>query len=565
MAACWQDVATEWGEVVSDHVRELLSSGLGLLRSRLGVDLGLKPELYPTWAILVAALAGPLALALLWAAVCGAVFGAKRRPGGTGVEASPDNTKVLAAKAVKTDEQQKKRSRKKPADKKPQPNGRTVTELQEEVKDAEENLKVTVEVKTEKAKKKNKKQKAEVNQTKSASTHDGKEPDEGAWETKISNREKRQQRRKDKTASDDSGSPGGVEPATSISVEPLKTTVAAAPVVQKKNKGEPLRSKPGKGDLIITQVSASWNEMPAVNGRGWNEGTPKISAPVSSLDGETWTPLPKGAARRNPESAAWMQENEGSWSAVDGRGKKSDQNPVSISTRSVKPIAAEPQAVPDLEWPSQSQRKVDDEWSGLNGMVEDPSSDWNAPSVRWGNYEEADIPSEEPYPEAVKGSDDEKEKEDSAAAGSGKSKKKKKKKKKQGEETGTAALESGEPEKEDFLQQVQEPTPPTRPAISVPVPSPEVRAADGSESLRKGRSPKAAPATLCPVQAKAEKPAVHAKESVLPKPAKQAPRRSTEAESAVKQASQPTPLQKKSEENWESPKQVKKKKARRET
>lgn len=59
----------------------------------------------------------------------------------------------------------------------------------------------------------------------------------GAWETKISNREKRQQRRKDKTASDDSGSPGGVEPAASISVEPLKTTVAAAPVVQKKNKG----------------------------------------------------------------------------------------------------------------------------------------------------------------------------------------------------------------------------------------------------------------------------------------------------------------------------------------
>lgn len=117
MAASWQDVATEWGEVVSDHVRELLSSGLGLLRSRLGVDLGLKPELYPTWAILVAALAGPLALALLWAAVCGAVLGAKRRPGGTGVEASPDSTKVLAAKAVKTDEQQKKRSRKKPADK----------------------------------------------------------------------------------------------------------------------------------------------------------------------------------------------------------------------------------------------------------------------------------------------------------------------------------------------------------------------------------------------------------------------------------------------------------------
>lgn len=52
----------------------------------------------------------------------------------------------------------------------------------------------------------------------------------GAWETKVSNREKRQQRRKDK-GSEDSGSPGGVE-TPKTHVEPPVATVPA-----KKNKG----------------------------------------------------------------------------------------------------------------------------------------------------------------------------------------------------------------------------------------------------------------------------------------------------------------------------------------
>lgn len=54
----------------------------------------------------------------------------------------------------------------------------------------------------------------------------------GAWETKVSNREKKQQRRKDK-GSEDSGSPGGVD-ASKANVEARVTT---APTNTKKNRG----------------------------------------------------------------------------------------------------------------------------------------------------------------------------------------------------------------------------------------------------------------------------------------------------------------------------------------
>lgn len=54
----------------------------------------------------------------------------------------------------------------------------------------------------------------------------------GAWETKVSNREKKQQRRKD-PVSGDSGSPGGAE-APKSNAEAL---VATAPTNTKKNKG----------------------------------------------------------------------------------------------------------------------------------------------------------------------------------------------------------------------------------------------------------------------------------------------------------------------------------------
>ncbi len=54
----------------------------------------------------------------------------------------------------------------------------------------------------------------------------------GAWETKVSNREKKQQRRKDK-GPEDSGGPGGVEaPKTNV-----EAPVATAPANTKKNRG----------------------------------------------------------------------------------------------------------------------------------------------------------------------------------------------------------------------------------------------------------------------------------------------------------------------------------------
>lgn len=58
----------------------------------------------------------------------------------------------------------------------------------------------------------------------------------GAWETKISNREKRQQRKKDKGSNDESGSPGGGRHLGQQTEQPAVT--APAPANSKKNKGE---------------------------------------------------------------------------------------------------------------------------------------------------------------------------------------------------------------------------------------------------------------------------------------------------------------------------------------
>lgn len=56
----------------------------------------------------------------------------------------------------------------------------------------------------------------------------------GAWETKISNREKRQQRKKEKGSNDESGSPGGGQRVVQQTEQP----VVPAPVHSKKNKGK---------------------------------------------------------------------------------------------------------------------------------------------------------------------------------------------------------------------------------------------------------------------------------------------------------------------------------------
>ncbi|KAJ8334328.1 hypothetical protein SKAU_G00399670 [Synaphobranchus kaupii] len=527
MAKSWQDAAIQQAELISSRLRELLSSGLGLLRSELGVDLGLKPELYPSWVILLTAVIGLLLIVFSWAAACNGLFSGRKR-GARASEESSGSTNDSVTKTVKTDEQ-KKRNKKKAVEKKIQPNGRTLPELQEEDTVTEEIPKPSPEIKTEKAKKNKKKPKTDIKQP-NASSPNAKEPDEaGAWETKVSNREKRQQRRKDKVPGDGSGSPGGVDPTVRAPAEQL-TVSAPAPVGLRKSKGEPPHAKHGKGEAAASQVSAKWSETSAVNGGGWNDMAVKLPPQMSSLDGEKWPNILKEGP------PAWGQETAGSWSGLDGRLKK-DLNPVSLPVIGLNTTGGESQPAADLQ--CYCKPAVDDEWSGLNGMREaDPSSDWNPPSEMWGNYEEpqpeSSAPPKDSTSEAVKASDDEGEKGEASSGAGGKTKKKKKKKKKQ-EDAGSALQESGEPEKKEAEEEL---SPPVQETIRSEIPA-------------------------------AVNERISVQESMSQKPSSQAPQRLAEPETlvpAAKQKSTSPSSQKKSEENWESPKQVqKKKKARRET
>lgn len=129
MAGDLRGLALEKAELLSSHLKELLSSGQGYVRARFGVDLGLKPELYPTWVILSTAAAGLLLLiSLSWAAVCGGLLAGKKRgspvthgssrsssSGGGGGEP----LKAGFAKTAKPEEQ-KKKNKKKTVEKVPQ-------------------------------------------------------------------------------------------------------------------------------------------------------------------------------------------------------------------------------------------------------------------------------------------------------------------------------------------------------------------------------------------------------------------------------------------------------------
>ncbi|XP_029920024.1 metadherin a [Myripristis murdjan] len=442
MAVDLQALALEKAEILSSRVKELLSSGQGYIRAQFGVDLGLKPELYPTWVILsTAALGLLLLLALSWAAVCGGLVAGKKR-GSSVTQASGEPVRAHFTKPAKPEEQ-KKRNKKKSAEKKAQSNGRPVTVAQEEVKVIEPVTKPSPEIRAEKVhvvqapvqvKKNKKKAKADVKPAQSVSTTDGKETDDGAWETKVSNREKRQQRRKEK-GSEDSGSPGGVDaPKTHV-----EAPVAPAPTNVKKNRGnhESLHSRAsGKMDAGSGPVSSSWREEPSVNGGGWADLSLKISGQIGAMEGDKWSTISTAPRHRaQPDTQSWCQKTQASWSGIDGR-MKTDLSPVSFSMLGLNATEPISNSV-DLKWANQPN--VDDEWSGFNGMAAvDPSSDWNAPAEHWGNYEEAPVlvtPASQPKEQPVlnKVSEDEKETED-PAGGAAKSKKKRRKKKKTEEE-----------------------------------------------------------------------------------------------------------------------------------
>ncbi|XP_076610422.1 metadherin a isoform X1 [Chaetodon auriga] len=447
MAGDFRGFALEKAELLSSRLKEVLSSGQGYVRSQFGVDLGLKPELYPTWVILTTAAVGLLLLlGLSWAAVCGGLLIGKKR-GSPVSQGSCEPEKANLAKTAKPEEQ-KKRSKKKTHEKKTQSNGQPVVVAQEEVKVTEVVSKMAPQIKTEKVhevqapvqvKKNKKKTKTDVKPVQHVSTNDGKEPDDGAWETKVSNREKKQQRRKDK-GPEDSGSPGGVEaPKTNV-----EAPVATAPTNTKKNRGnqESRHSRStGKGDAASGAVSSSWREEPSVNGGGWTDMSMKIPGQMGVMEGTKWSAIHTAAHyRAPPKRQSWAKETQVAWSGIDGR-IKTDINPVSFSMlgqNTTDPVANSM----ELQW--SGHLDVDDEWSGFNGMAAvDPSSDWNAPAEHWGNYEEPPVlvtpappAKEQPVPNKV--SEDEKDVEDPSGAAA-KSKKKRKKKKKSEEEAASEA------------------------------------------------------------------------------------------------------------------------------
>ena len=106
MATDWQALAMEQAELISSRLRELLSSGQGYIRSQFGVELGLRPELYPSWAVLLTAVVGLLVMLVMsWAALCGS---GKKRITSVTHGSGGEPVKAPVIKTVKSEEQKKK-------------------------------------------------------------------------------------------------------------------------------------------------------------------------------------------------------------------------------------------------------------------------------------------------------------------------------------------------------------------------------------------------------------------------------------------------------------------------
>ncbi|XP_064123999.1 protein LYRIC isoform X3 [Loxodonta africana] len=547
-ARSWQDELAQQAEEGSARLREMLSVGLGFLRTELGLDLGLEPKRYPGWVILVGTGALGLLLLLLlgygWAAACAGARKKRRSPPRKREEAvaaaapAPDDLALL--KNLRSEEQKKKNRKKLPE--KPKPNGRTVEVAEDEIVRTPRNVSakqpLEPDKKNEKSKKNKKKSKSDAKAAQNSSRHDGKEVDEGAWETKISHREKRQQRKRDKVLTDsgslDSAIPG-IENTITVTTEQLTTT--SFPVGSKKNKGDSHLNiqvsnfKSGKGDSTL-QVSSGLNESLTLNGGGWNEKSVKLSSQISAGE-EKWNSVsPPSAGKRKTEPSAWGQDT----GDANANGK---------------------------DWGrSWSDRSI---FSGIDGLSSaDPSSDWNAPAEEWGNWVDEEraslLKSQEPIPDDQKVSDDDKEKGEGALQ-AGKSKKKKKKKKKQGEDN-SLAQDTEELEKE-VREELPVNTSKARPKQEKAFSLKTISTSEAAEVLVKNSQPIK---TLPP--AVSMEPSIILSKSDSDKSSSQVPpmlQETDKSKSSIKQNSVP-PSQTKSETSRESPKQIKKKKkARRET
>lgn len=578
-ARSWQDELAQQAEEGSARLRELLSVGLGFLRTELGLDLGLEPKRYPGWVILVGT--GALGLLLLfllgygWAAACAGARKKRRSPPRKREEAAapaPAPEDPAQLKNLRSEEQKKKSRKKLPE--KPKPNGRTVEVPEDEVirtpRSTTAKQSPEADKKNEKSKKNKKKSKSDAKAVQNSSRHDGKEVDEGAWETKISHREKRQQRKRDKVLTDsgslDSTIPG-IENTITVTTEQL--TTASFPVGSKKNKGDSHLNvqvsnfKSGKGDSTL-QVSSGLNENLTVNGGGWNEKSVKLSSQMSAVE-EKWNSVPPASAgKRRTEPSAWTQDTgDANANGKDWGRSWSDRSIFSGIGSTAEPVSQS--TTSDYQWDvSRNQPYIDDEWSGLNGLSSaDPSSDWNAPSEEWGNWVDEEraslLKSQEPISNDQKVSDDDKEKGEGTLP-TGKSKKKKKKKKKQGEEN--SLTQDTELEK-DIREELPVNTSKARPKQEKAFSLKTMSTSDPAEILVKNSQPiKTLPPAI------SAEPSVTLSKGDSDKSSSQVPlilQDTDKPKSNAKQNSVP-PSQTKSETNWESPKQIKKKKkARRET
>lgn len=75
MAGDFQGFTLEKAEQLSGRLREVLSGGQAYILARLGLDMGLEPDLYSTWLVLSAtAVLLLLLLAVSWASVRGVLL-----------------------------------------------------------------------------------------------------------------------------------------------------------------------------------------------------------------------------------------------------------------------------------------------------------------------------------------------------------------------------------------------------------------------------------------------------------------------------------------------------------
>lgn len=113
MAPGWQEIASQHVEQITGYVRETLSTGLVYLKSELGIDLGLNPDLCAPWLLLSTAWAGLVLILIVWVSVCRGL--SKILSGTETGENIADNTDP--AQTVKKADEPRRRNRKRNAEK----------------------------------------------------------------------------------------------------------------------------------------------------------------------------------------------------------------------------------------------------------------------------------------------------------------------------------------------------------------------------------------------------------------------------------------------------------------